>query len=170
MPVPTPDLVWLTANEVVDCVCEALSEQSSCGCPCRAGVVYGAPAWDNCCDGQLTVFVERIYVQSEFPQTMTGEIICSSPLAADMSLQLLRCAPVLDDDGSAPSIAVLSEHAAQMLQDWYITQRALICCLATYRKYRAFTLRDSRPVGPQGGCSGFEIRFTVQLVDPIPVI
>lgn len=170
MAVTTPDLLWTMAQEVVDCICAALTEESECACPCRACVVWGQPVWDQCCDGQLTVFVERVYVADNFPQTESGSILCSAPLAGDFVLQLIRCVPTVDDNGNAPSCDELSESARKLLQELYISERALICCLAAYKKKRRFTVRDARPVGPQGGCAGFEIRFSVELVDPIPVI
>lgn len=171
MPVLTPDLFSLTAQEVLDCVCEALAEQSTCGCPCRACVVVGRPVWDNCCDGgQLTAFLERIYVTDGFPQADTGSILCSAPLGADFTIQLIRCVPTMTEDGTPPSCPALSDSASAIYQDMYIAYRAIICCLAAYKKYRRFSMKDGRIVGPQGGCAGFEIGFSVELIDPIPVV
>ena len=171
MSVLTPDLFHLTAQEVLDCVCEALAEQSSCGCPCRACVVVGQPVWDACCDGgQLTAFVNRIFVHDAFPATEGGSINCMAPLAGDFTLQLIRCVPTVTDDGVAPTCEALSDSARLIYEDMYIALRAVICCLAAYKKKRSFAVRDTRTVGPQGGCAGFEIQFTVQLLDPIPEV
>jgi|SRR5688572_6700644 len=168
--VETPDLVWVTAQEVLDCVCEALAEQSSCGCPCRSFVTINQPVWDECCEGQLALVMQRMYVMSNFPAANAQPIVCSSPLAADFTLQLIRCVPTMTETGVAPTAQELSDSAAQLYSDLYIAYRAVICCLAAYKKARLFTMRDGRMVGPQGGCAGFEIQFTVQLVDPVPVI
>lgn len=170
MPVETPELLWLTAQEVLDCVCDALALQSSCGCPCRKFVTIGNPAWDNCCDGQLALVIDRIYVQSVFPQAEGGTITCSSPIVGEFTLQLIRCVPTMTDQGDPPTPQALSDSAANIYADMYIAYRAVVCCLAAYKKSRLFTMRDGRTVGPQGGCGGFEIKFSVQLVDPIPVI
>jgi len=170
MPVLTPDLLQLMAQDVLDCVCLALENESPCGCPCRKCVVFGPPVWDDCCSGQLTIWVERIYVAAKFPQTDGQPITCAAPLAADFVLQLIRCVPTVDDNGVAPSCEAISASAAKIYQEMYIVERALLCCLAAFKKNRAFVMKDMRPIGPQGGCAGFEVRFTVEMIDPIPAI
>lgn len=168
MAVLTPDLFWLTAEELLDCVCAALTEESECGCPCRAGVVVGAPAWDDCCEGSLNVWMERPYFHDIFPAQTSAAVVCSTPLAGEFAIQLLRCAPTIKDDGSAPTADELSESARLMYQDMYITLRALSCCLAQSKRDRLYTIRESNFVGPEGGCVGFQIRLTIQLNDPKP--
>lgn len=170
MPVETPDLLWLMAKEVLDCVCEDLASQSSCGCPCRSFVTVGNPVWDNCCDGQLALIIERIYVAGNFPAGANQPITCAAPLVADFSLQLIRCVPTMETDGTPPTPQALNNSSANIFSDFYIAYRSVICCLAQYKKNRLFTMRDGRPVGPQGGCAGFEIKFSIQLVDPIPAV
>lgn len=170
MPVLTPDLLFLTAQEVLDCVCAALTAESECGCPCRNCVVLGQPVWDSCCpDGQLTVFLNNLYVHGNFPAQETSAVFCSSPLAGEYTIQLVRCAPTVADDGTPPTCEALSESARKIYQDMYISYRAIICCLAAAKRQRKFTMKDARTVGPQGGCAGFEIRFSVELHDPMPI-
>lgn len=170
MPVETPELLWLIAEEVLDCVCSSLTAQSSCGCPCRTFVTVGQPVWDECCDGQLALVLNRLYVQSTFPGTDNQAITCSAPLVGEFTLQLIRCVPTMTEQGDAPTAQALSDSAANIYADMYIAYRSVICCLAAYKKARLFTMGDARPVGPQGGCAGFEIKFSIQLVDPNPVI
>lgn len=167
MPVLTPDLFHLTAQEVLDCVCTALTDESECPCPCRVSVVFGRPVWDECCDGQLTAFVENIYVHDNFPARMTGPIFCSSPLAGDFVIQLIRCVPTVKDDGTPPTPLELSESARKIYQEMYISYRAIICCLVAAKRHRKFVMREATTVGPQGGCAGFEIRFSIELPDPM---
>jgi hypothetical protein len=107
---------------------------------------------------------------SNFPSSDSDAIQCTAPLAADFVLQLIRCVPTVDDNGVAPSGEALSLSAQQLSTDLYVTERALICCLAAYKRRRNFAVGDTRPIGPQGGCAGFEMRFTVELIDPIPVV
>lgn len=169
MAVLTPTLICDTAQFILDCVCAALDAESSCPCPCRACVVAGPPVWDDCCEGQLTVSLENLFVHENFPARAAGPIFCFSPLAGDFLIQLLRCAPVVRDDGTPPSCPELSDSACQIYTDLYIALRALICCLAVAKRQRKFLIRDARVVGPDGGCIGFEIRLTVELHDPLPV-
>lgn len=166
MPVTTPDLLWLLAEEIKDCICIALEAEALCGCPCRTCVIVGDPVWDDCCEGQLTISVPRLFVHDNFPLTSTGPIFCASPLAGDFSITLLRCAPAVKDDGTPPTCDELSESARQILTEMYIALRALICCLAAKKRAAKFVIREAVTVGPEGGCVGFTIRFTVELPDP----
>lgn len=168
MPVLTPDLLYLTAAEVLACVCSALEAESECRCPCRAFVSAGQPAWDDCCEGQLAVWVENVFYHENFPARQTTAAVCRSMLAGDIVVQLLRCAPVLQDNGLAPSHLLLDESARLIYQDLYIAVSALTCCLAEAKRFRKYVIRDSRIIGPNGGCVGFEIRATVELHDPLP--
>lgn len=168
MPVLTPDLLYLTADEILSCVCEALSLESVCGCPCRIYVSAGPPAWDDCCEGQLTAWIENIFYHENFPARQTTPAICGSMLGGDLVIQLLRCAPTVADDGSPPPGPVLDESARLLYQDMYIALNAATCCLAEARRHREYLIRDTRVIGPQGGCVGFELRLTIQLHDPLP--
>lgn len=168
----TPDLFYLIAQEVLDCACEALEDpDASCACPCRKFVTVGQPVWDQCCEGgQLAVFMERVYVAGNFPAANNTAILCTAPLIGEYTLQMIRCVPTMTEQGNAPTPEELSASAQDIYTDLYITFRSVLCCLAAYKKYRSFTMRDGRFVGPQGGCAGFEIKFAVELTDPIPVI
>jgi hypothetical protein len=168
VPVLTPALLFDLADEVLLCVCTALEEESDCPCPCRVCVVAGPPSWDDCCEGQLTANIDRIYVHDNFPLAATGPVFCFSPLAADFSITLLRCAPAVNEDGTAPPCSALSDSARQTYTEMYIAMRAVICCLADKKRALKFIMRDSTIVGPNGGCVGFQIRFTAELPDPLP--
>lgn len=166
MPVLTPDLFWLTSQEILDCVCEALQAETDCGCPCRAYVSIGQPAFDDCCEGQLAVWIERVFWQDNFPNQTTQAAICSGQLAADITVQYLTCAPMIKDDGSAPTSPELSESSRQVSQSWYVGNKAIVCCLAAARRHRLYVIKDSRPIQPSGGCVGWETKLTIQLPDP----
>lgn len=90
--------------EVLNCACTILESgicddpttASICGCPCRTFISAGPPVADleACCsDGQLAVYVDRIYAFGNFPSQAAGFSPCSVPLAADIVVQLLRCVP-----------------------------------------------------------------------------
>jgi hypothetical protein len=160
-----PDLVVRLTQEILDCACAAL-EKTACGCPSRALVSVGAVAWDSCCDGgQLWVGVERIFAYNQFPVPATT-VMCMPPLAADLVVGVLRCAPVMTDQGDAPSPEVLTASAAQIYEDAYTVNSAVLCCLSEHHRARPFVMGPQRPVGPAGGCVGTELRFTVALTDP----
>lgn len=170
MTVRTPDLIHITAQEILNCICTALENESECKCPCRHCVIAGTPVWDDCCEGQLTVNLERLFFHDNFPTPMTQAQICGTQLAGTFLIQLLRCAPVVKDDGSAPTCNELSESSRKIYQDLYISMNALSCCLSIAKRERKFVIGEARLVGPEGGCVGFEIRVTVELHDPMPPI
>lgn len=163
----TPDLITRLTQELLDCCCSAL-EKTACGCPDRAFVSAGAVAWDRCCDGgQLWVGVERIYAYSAFPAP-AGIINCFPPLAADIVIGILRCAPTVNDQGEPPTVDALNTSSAQVYEDAYAVTNGVLCCLVPTQRERLFVMGNQRPVGPSGGCTGSELRLTVALVDPPP--
>jgi hypothetical protein len=164
----TPDLLERLAQSLLDCACTAL-EATTCGCPCHVFISAGAVAWDRCCDdGMLWVGIDRLYAYERFPAPATGAVMCMPPLAADLTISVLRCAPTLSDQGDAPSVEALTTSSAQVYEDAYAIITAVVCCLAPYARARPFVIGNQRPLGPSGGCTGTELRFTVALTDPPP--
>ncbi|TDC29494.1 hypothetical protein E1211_25895 [Micromonospora sp. 15K316] len=172
------------AERVLACVCQALDATAEevtghPGCPCRACVVPGAPAWDSCedpCDnsggpgGQLTVHVARIFPSREFPapdQTVLGLRGCTPPstTAAELVVTLLRCAPAPTEHGCPPSCEELAATARIVHVDAATVFNALMCCLPSTGGWRGrrFVMGEQRIVGPQGGCVGVEQRVIVAL-------
>jgi hypothetical protein len=163
----TPDLLVRLTQELLDCACSAL-EKTTCGCPSRAFVSWGAVAWDRCCDdGMLWVGIDRVFAYERFPAP-AGVVTCQPPLAADLVIGVLRCAPVVNDQGEAPSVEKLMLSSAQNEEDAYVLMNGVLCCLAEAGKMRPFVVGNQRPLGPAGGCIGSELRLTVALTDPPP--
>jgi len=163
-----PDLIVRLTQELLDCCCSAL-EKTACGCPGRAFVSAGAVAHDDCCacDGQLWVGVERVFAYDRFPAP-AGMLTCLPPLAADIVIGVIRCAPTVDDNGNPPTVDALNASSAQVYEDAYAVMNGVLCCLAPTSKARPAVIGNQRPVGPAGGCVGTELRLTVALVDPPP--
>jgi hypothetical protein len=163
----TPDLLGLLATELLDCACNAL-EATTCGCPCHAFVSVGVVAFDHCCDeGQLWVGIDRIYAYGQFPAP-AGVTTCAPPLAADLTIGILRCAPTMNDQGEPPSVEALSRSATQIYEDAYAVINGVMCCLAPHARARPFVIGNQRSLGPAGGCVGSELKLTVALTDPPP--
>ncbi|WP_326694749.1 hypothetical protein [Streptomyces sp. NBC_01766] len=171
---------------VVGCVCAALARtaqevEGQPGCPCRACVVPGQPAWDSCDDpcgqdgegGQLTVSVARIYGSSdaEFPsesRVVQGVRGCTPPpiTALELVVTLLRCAPTFSEDGCPPSCEELNASAQILHVDMVAVFNALLCCLPgtqQARRGRRFVMGQQKVLGPEGGCVGLEQRVIVAL-------
>lgn len=134
----------------------------------------GAIAWDDCC-GTLVVVPERIFRSSEFPDEDTNEVICFDGLIAiEFSIMLLRCLPVLDERGRAPSQAALDQAYAALLGDAAVIYNAVT---GQFPDYWERTNPSQTFLGAQGGCVGVETRLIIGLeqsqfgiccADPIP--
>lgn len=172
------------AETVLACVCSTLEATAAeitdqPGCPCRACVVPGPPAWDGCADpcgpqdghgGQLTVHVARIYPTASFPaedRTLLGSRGCAMPATAvDLVVTLLRCAPTVDEHGCPPTCEELAAAARIVHVDTASVYNALLCCLpstGTRRRGPQFVMGAHRVLEVQGGCMGIEQRVTVEL-------
>lgn len=164
----TPDLIVRLTQELLDCACVALGK-TSCGCPGRAFVAVGTVDQSQCCsDGQLWVAVDRIFAYDRFPAP-AGVINCMAPLAADISIAILRCAPTGNDAGDAPTCRELNDSSAQAYEDAYVIMNGVMCCLAEAGKMRPFVVGAQRPLAPSNGlCVGSTLAVTVALTDPPP--
>jgi hypothetical protein len=178
----TPTGIYDLAEVVLGCLCAELDAtaariEGQPGCPARACVVPGAPAWDDCggaCDGtgtcgQLTVNVARTYPSTNFPvmdQTVQGLRGCTPPAstAAELVITLLRCTPTLDENGCPPTCEEMDASARELYTDMATIANGLTCCLpGTAPRGRRFVLGQSKILGPSGGCVGIEQRVTVAL-------
>lgn len=174
------------AHQILACVCAALDDaaaddETGClpGCPDRACVVPGRPAWDSCGEtdcggegGQLTVHLLGVRPAEQGRDrtaTTMAERGCAPPPAtvADLVVTLLRCAPIPDDTGCPPSCEELDAAARILHADTVTLWQALTCCLPDISRSRRAP-KWSMPtgpqvLGPQGGCVGVEQRLTITL-------
>lgn len=160
--------------EILTCACEVLDQGlggevgSNCGCPCRAFVTVGSPVWDveACCsDGQLAVYVKDIFPFANFPSRNGEANICAPTLAANVGVQLLRCWPTMDEDGTAPTGPQIQAASNDLYRDMFLLTWGLVCCLKGNNRKRKYVLNNARAVGPQGGCAGVEVEFIIELID-----
>lgn len=120
----------------------------------------GAIAWDDCC-GTLVVVPERVYRASEFPNEDTTEVICfDGMIAIDLTVILLRCVPVVDDRGRAPSATAMQTAYDNLLGDAAVIYNAMT---GTFPEYWERTNPVQAFIGAQGGCIGVETRITIGL-------
>lgn len=137
--------------------------------PDRHSVVPGAIAWDECDCGILAVSVGTIYPTEQFPTPATTRIgnSCDAPWeAAEIVMQVVRCAPNPDDPMTAPTTAALDASAREVLRDAYEMMRATsikLCEMNQAREISDYLMRPLTPQGPSGGCVGNELRAVVSL-------
>lgn len=156
-------------NTILVCSCNLLEfghcneGPSKCGCPCRAFLSAGPPAWDDCCNSQLAVYARDLYPFSNFPSRSSSPSICTPSLAANVTVQLVRCWPVIKEDGAVPTVTELQAASTDIYRDQYLLTEGLICCLKTGNRKRQFVLNGSRIVGPQGGCVAIEVDLSIEI-------
>jgi hypothetical protein len=158
------------------CVLAALAATDA-GAPARVCEVAGQLAWDNCDCGVLAVTVDRMYPSTMFPQQAPPVQLaaaCPPPYeAVDLAVTVLRCAPGPDGQGRSPSCTQLDAASLTWFLDVDAVRQALACCLVGLRDADTvvdFVLRDTVPLGPEGGCVGSETRLAVGLANcPCPV-
>lgn len=191
--------VHQAAENLLTCVCTALDRLPTelpglHGCPCRTGVVAGAPAADNCGEGcgtlpdgqypgQLTVNVVRTYV-STLPRYTNLEAVrledtnCGpgALTVVDLAVTLWRCAPGPTKEGCPPSMDDLGNAAMQLHADMLAITQAVTCCFPSTdtqrRKGRRYSLGQTLTLGPQGYCVGLQTTVTTALdglAPPVPV-
>lgn len=165
MPMISGELKWYeVASALEQAVYAGLTEK-----PTRHSVVPGAIAWDECDCGLLALSVGQIYVTEVFPEPLARRVgnACDAPWeAAEIVVQVVRCAPNPDDPLTAPTTAELDASAREVLTDAYEMMRALsvkLCQMNEARDIADFVLRPLTAQGPVGGCVGNEVRAIVSL-------
>jgi hypothetical protein len=120
-------------------------------------VGLGEIAWDNCC-GTLVVAPERVFRSVEFPNENVGEEQCyAGELTLNLLVLLVRCVPVLDDRGRAPSPQMLDEAHRKFMRDSAIIWRSVTTCDLPDDWERSAVAQTF--VGAEGGCIAAETRF-----------
>jgi hypothetical protein len=110
----------------------------------------------------LVVGPERVYRSVQFPNEANGPEYCDKgDLTLDLVVVLVRCVPVVNDRGQAPSSKDLNDSYQSLLEDAAIVWNTIDCADLPSDWQRA-NLSQSF-VGAQGGCIGVETRVTIGL-------
>lgn len=136
--------------------------------PERVSIVPGAIAWDECDQcGLLALTSSRFYLTDTFPiDVVTTEMKQGAFLAADLMVQIIRCAPTAQDTNSAPSVEALDNSAQQVLDDAFAvlcTTHTTLHTLLDTNQIVDYMMRQQLFVGPAGACVGSETIFTVAI-------
>jgi len=174
-------------QSMVDIGCLCL-EDSPDGVPKYCFISHNEPP-DDCCDF-LAVWLERIRPRTGFENAAytTGEKVWSRcgdvGAVMDVRLRLMRdCWPVVQDDALNPFPPVADMQAAA--DNLLIDLQLLRCCLSAAAcngvlypenfECLEFGIGDAIPIGPRGGCAGWDLTYTFELEactygpDPEPV-
>lgn len=144
---------YTPAKGLLDTIDEGLAEPVG-----RSFVqVGGEVAWDNCCDGQLSVRV--IVARPKYPNGPTTAKC--GPIYWDLTvgISVLRCASTVNDKGTPPSPEKITEEAGLVFAD--MTEVKDI--FENYLGDRLRVIDGWSPQGPNGGCAGGEWTLTMRI-------
>lgn len=152
------------------CVVDALG-QTPAGAPCRQCLLLPTATipWDGCdceCEqapGQVAQAITSIWSSDQFPTQFVGNFKQCGPhfTVVQVLLSVVRCVPVLNEQGVPPSCADELAAAITLENDRTAVRQALACCLADLAAalpptIRAYNIGPTVTVGESGGCAGVE--------------
>lgn len=147
----SPDeTIWPIMAALSECLCTELTAAELLPSGCFCGVLPGAQAsWDYS-TGMAWVRLVNAFPSASFPtqdQTLRGS--CTSPLAAELEIGVLHCAPPISSTGIFPTQDQQFEAARQQVATMAAVRRAILCC-----GVGTLFLGDYTPLGPDGGLVG----------------
>ena len=123
-------------------------------------VVIGDLSFDDCC-GVLAAAPIRVFKTAAFPTPVTDATNCdSSLLAVEITVILLRCAPVIDAQGNLPSPAEMSAAFTAASDDAAVVLNAMMADLP--EGWERANLEQTFE-GADGGCIAIDTRMTIGL-------
>lgn len=171
------------AQVILNCALDALTDTIG-GQPPRACVITGAIAWDNCECGQLIVSLTSSYPSSNFPTpaantaTQFGAGRCGQPVTVyGLTISMLRCVPISDDQGNPPTCEALGEAALVAVQDASAIRDGVLCCLSSMLREKddagtpvitGFAVQNQDFTGAQGMCGGSQMTLQFGLLNYCP--
>lgn len=159
------------ASEVLAVVQDALE---TAGRPVADTLVaVGGLVMDECCDGILTVGVERVWRSIDpWPTEATGDRLCGEHIGVNLLVRVDRCVPVPDDDGAAPLLSEQEAASVELLQDaavvWAtVVGPGVLGADAYGDPWYERAMVQQTFTEPLGGCAAVETRFALGV--PVPV-
>lgn len=134
-----------------DCLCSELASAGLDG-QCQCVLLHGAgaqPALPSAGKGVAWVGLNSIFPSTTFPEPSESASSCSAPLAASVTVGVIRCYQVKT---SGESEEDMRTYMDLQMADMAAMRRAILCCadiegvdvdLGTYS-----------PIGPEGGIYG----------------
>lgn len=122
-------------------------------------VVVGDIVFDECC-GVLVGTAIRSFPTRNFPQPAVDVSKCDDTLlAVDIAVVLLRCNPVVDAQGNAPTSAEMSSTAAAVGNDAALILNAMMAAMPP--GWERANLEQT--FDGEGGCIAIDTRMTIGL-------
>lgn len=147
--------VWPTMTAIAECLC---TELIASGLPptCLCGVLPGEAidaSYVTTSEGMAWVRLANAFPYTVFPNANLAGNPCVMPLAYELEIGALWCAPVARDSrGNPPTVE--DQYATTQIQVAAMAamHRAIVCCLPYERAQVA--MGQYTPSGPEGGVVG----------------
>lgn len=166
--------IYDVALEILNCAVTGLAG-AGLPAPCRACVVPGEVAWDDCSSGgQLAITTTATYYSTSFPADASEDAVTSATctqgmVVASYEISLVRCIPgPKGNPVRAPTCEALSEAALLQHRDSYALRTSILCCLADLQHENViveYRVGRTETVGPEGNCGGSVIAISVGFVN-----
>lgn len=154
-------------QKLLECFCAALAVNPNPPkyCAVRAGEEIpqdlGSRVGDECCEGLGYVKVAGIFPSTDFPEQDTTSYECIRAWAVEFELGVFRCAP--GQVGTLVPDAAWLATSVQLMDDAQAMRKAVCCLIAQLPPGTGQLPGAWAPLGPQGGCIGGTMAFTVQV-------
>lgn len=152
---------WNRLTAILDAAAVAVS---GCGAPVgRVGVVHGEVVWDECCEGYLFIRVVNTNTSDSFPSASQTPTNCALNLATLVEIGIIRCAPMIDDNGYPPTAEQQSEFAKTVIRDKSILFHVIKNHKPDWANFPV-VMAGWNPLPIQGGCGGGAWQFYIDVV------
>ena len=143
--------------QLLECVCQHV-EHAGSGPVCWCGMYPGAQVSHDYCGiecendtcGMAYIRPGSAFSFESFPSPALDDT-CQLPVGFEIEVGIQRCMPTMEEDGSLPSPADITETTLNLLQDQWALHKAIRCCEFEQGK---IILGPWTPTVAQGGCVG----------------
>jgi hypothetical protein len=121
--------LWPAMVALNACVCETLEAQGLLPDDCFCGIIPGSQASFDYQNGMVWLRLVGAFPSNNFPtqeQTLRGS--CTAPLAAELEIGVLHCAPMMSSTGVPPSLDEQYEATRLQLATMAALRSAITCC------------------------------------------
>lgn len=142
--------IWPLMEALSACLCDELTNSELLPDDCFCGILPGSQvAWDYK-NGMAWVRLVNAFPSTTFPvqeQTLRGS--CQAPIAAELEVAVLNCAPMMTSQGAPPTQEQQLEASRLQIATMAAVRRAIVCCDVGTLLLGAYT-----PLGPEGLVGG----------------
>jgi hypothetical protein len=163
LPLVEDKVAWPVLVKMADCLCKEIVDAGlppTCICSPFPGEAIAAD-YVTKDEGMAWVRVSSVFPSANFPAQDQVARGCLMPLAVQLEVGVLFCAPVSDRRSTKPPrLPAMFDSARMQMAAMAAMLRAIECCLGQDRQ-KGVALGAYTPIGPEGGVVGGSWLITV---------